>query len=64
MQTLIQDLLALSRVGRRTQERKTIDCAEVMEEVGKNLHASIAECGAVLKVGKLPLVFADHSQMV
>lgn len=64
MQALIQDLLAFSRVGRRAHERKIIDCTGVLDEVTKNLHALVAECGAGLNVGTLPLVFADRSQMV
>ena len=64
MQALIQDLLAFSRVGRRAQERKIVDCSGVLDEVKTNLHAAVAECGAVLDVGKLPPVFADRSQMV
>jgi PAS domain S-box-containing protein len=64
MQALIQDLLALSRVGRRGKERQAVECGAVVAEAAQNLKTAMAECGAVLSYGELPTAFANRSQMV
>jgi signal transduction histidine kinase len=61
MQSLIQDLLAFSRVGRNGSGR--VDCNAVMEEVLMTLGPAIQESDAVVTHGKLPAVWADRSQM-
>lgn len=61
MQSLIQDLLALSRVGRNGSGR--VDCNAAMEEVLMTLGPAIQESGAVVTHGKLPEVWANRSQM-
>src|SRR5208337_2362831 len=48
MQTLIQDLLAFSRVGRGGIVAKSTDCKEVVEKALRNLEAAIQESGAVI----------------
>jgi light-regulated signal transduction histidine kinase (bacteriophytochrome) len=63
MQRLINDLLAFSRVGTRGKEFSRIALAEVMERVRHTLHAAIEESGAVVRVGELPVVWADETQM-
>jgi signal transduction histidine kinase len=61
MQSLIQDLLAYSRVGRNGSAR--IDCDAVMEEVLITLGPAIQESGAVVTHAALPEVWANRSQM-
>jgi signal transduction histidine kinase len=63
MQTLIQDLLAFSRVGRNGAARERVDCHAAMKEVLLSLGAAIQESGAVITHGALPAVWADRSQM-
>src|SRR5262249_48885002 len=54
MQTLIQDLLAFSRVGRNGKEHKRMECKLAVDLALQNLQASIQESGAVVTVGTLP----------
>ncbi len=61
MQSLIQDLLAFSRVGRDGSGR--VDCNAVMEEVLGSLGSAIQESGAVVTHEKLPEVWANRTQM-
>jgi signal transduction histidine kinase len=63
MQTLIQDLLAFSRVGRNGIACGRVDCDAAMEEVLKSLGPAMQESGAVVTHGELPAVWADRSQM-
>ena len=63
MQTLIQDLLAFSRVGRSGAACGRVDCDAAMEEVVLSLGPAIQESGAVVTHGALPAVWADRSQM-
>ncbi len=63
MQTLIQDLLAFSRVGRRGMERKSTDCAAVLEGVLRSLSAAIESNGAKISQEQLPTVMANPIQL-
>jgi signal transduction histidine kinase len=63
MQTLIQDLLAFSRVGRSGVACGRVDCDAAMEEVVLSLGPAIQESGAMVTHGQLPAVWADRSQM-
>ncbi|RMF83021.1 MAG: GHKL domain-containing protein, partial [Nitrospinota bacterium] len=63
MQTLINDLLTLSRVGTRGNPLEPTDCQEVMAEVLENLERKIAETGAEIVIGQLPMVMADRTQL-
>ncbi len=64
MQTLIQDLLAFSRVGTRGKPFEPTDCEAVLEQVLTNLKVTIEERGAVVTHDALPTVIADASQLV
>jgi light-regulated signal transduction histidine kinase (bacteriophytochrome) len=64
MQSLINDLLAYSRVGRKGEIRDPVELELVLDRVLKNLQASITESGATLTHDPLPVVQADSSQMV
>ncbi len=61
MQSLIQDLLAFSRVGRNGCER--VACDAVMGEILLSLRPAIEESGAVVAHGSLPAVWANRSQI-
>lgn len=63
MQSLIQDLLAFSRVGRVGNARVRVDCEAAMDEVLLTLGPVIHESGAVVTRGALPVVWADRSQI-
>lgn len=64
MQSLVQDLLAFSRVGRQGADLKVTDCNAVVEAVLKNLHTAIQESGAQIAYGRLPAVVADGSTLL
>ncbi|MGA8151214.1 MAG: PAS domain S-box protein [Terriglobales bacterium] len=64
MQTLIQDLLAFSRVGRNGQCRTLIDCNLIYDLAVQNLQAAIEESHASIRHNPLPVVTADRSQLV
>jgi signal transduction histidine kinase len=63
MQTLIQDLLAFSRVGRRDSTYGRVDCDAAMAEVMMSMGPAIRESGAVVTYAALPTVWSDRSQM-
>jgi light-regulated signal transduction histidine kinase (bacteriophytochrome) len=63
MQTLIQDLLAFSRVGRAGAKIISIDCEAAMAEVLLTLGPAIRESGAVVTYTSLPVVRMEASQM-
>lgn len=64
MQTLIQDLLAFSRVGRLQVEFATVNFEQVVDMAIANLQTVIAESKAVIKRAELPNLPAAQSLMV
>jgi signal transduction histidine kinase len=63
MQTLIQDVLKLSRVGHLEVEPRATECLAVVEQALKNLQATIQDSRAVVSWDALPMVIADPSQL-
>jgi PAS domain S-box-containing protein len=64
MQALINDLLALARLGRSCGDRTDVDCGKVMQQVRNELAPLIEQAGADLVVaGDLPVVGA-HQGMI
>jgi two-component system, sensor histidine kinase and response regulator len=63
MQTLIQDLLAFSRVGRTGAHATRIECEDLIKDVLTVLGPAIQESGAVVTHANLPAVSADRSQL-
>ncbi len=63
MQTLINDLLAFSRVGTRGKDPAPTDCEAVLDRALFNLQASIGESGAEVTHDPLPTVMADDVQL-
>lgn len=64
MQTLIQDLLAFSRVGRQQVEFAAVNFDNVVNLAIANLQTAIAECKAVIKREAMPTLPAAQSLMV
>ncbi|HEY9850072.1 MAG TPA: ATP-binding protein [Leptolyngbyaceae cyanobacterium] len=64
MQSLIDDLLEYSRVGRNEQPFEAIDCNMVFEEACANLQLDIYNNQAVVTCDKLPTVMGDFSRLV
>lgn len=63
MKTLINDLLAYSRVNTKDAQFEDVDCNKVVEQSIKNLAASIEETGAEINVEILPTVKANKMQI-
>lgn len=63
MQTLIEDLLTLSRITTKAQPFVSVDLAQVAQEVLSDLEVRIEQTGAKVEVGKLPTLEADPLQM-
>jgi len=63
MQTLINDLLAYSRISTDAQVFATTNCEMVLQEALANLVVAIAESGAVVTQDALPMVSGDATQL-
>ncbi|MCX7826218.1 MAG: GAF domain-containing protein [Verrucomicrobiae bacterium] len=63
MQTLINDLLAYSRVGTRGKSFEPTDCGAVLDRALNNLQVAIEESGATVTHGPLPTVSGDATQL-
>ena len=64
MQTLINDLLAFSRVGTRGKPLTPTDCEDTFEQALSNLKLAVEDSDAVVTHDPLPTVAADSSQLV
>jgi PAS domain S-box-containing protein len=63
MQTLIHDLLTLSRVTSRGQPFVEVDLAEMIWDVISDLDTRIEQTHAQISVGSMPVIEADPPQM-
>jgi len=63
MKTLINDLLAYSRVNTKEAPLEDVDCNKVVEQNLKNLAASIADTRATVNYENLPVVRANQMQI-
>jgi signal transduction histidine kinase len=64
MQTLINDLLAYSRLGTRARPPEPTDCSAVLKRALADLQKAMEETGAVVTHDPLPTVVADESQLL
>ena len=64
MQTLVNDLLAFSRVGRKQEPPQDTDCNLVVRSVMANLQSAIQASGARISYQDLPVLLADYSELV
>lgn len=63
MQTLINDLLTLSRINTPTSGMITVNLATIISEVKSDLEVRIEQLNAQLEIGELPTLEADPTQM-
>lgn len=63
MSTLIQDLLAFSRVSTKPNTRQDVDLNAVVSDVISDLEMRINDTEAMVSVAKLPHVIADPTHM-
>jgi len=63
MHSLINDLLAYSRVGIRGQTFERFNCETILQQSLDNLKVTIEESGAVVTHDSLPTLMADGSQL-
>ncbi len=63
MSTLIEDLLAFSRVTSKGREFCSVNLHTVVKEVIDDLEVRIADTKATIKIGELPTIHADAMQM-
>ncbi|WP_415784166.1 ATP-binding protein [Deinococcus saxicola] len=63
MGTLLQDLLAFSRVGSEPLRRGSVDLGVLMQHVQQDLYAQVERTGAKIETGPLPTVLGDNTQL-
>jgi signal transduction histidine kinase len=63
MQSLISDLLLLSRVGTKGKPLRPTDCAEVVDEVLRDMRSLLRDSEAQVSCDALPVVLADAPQL-
>ncbi len=63
MQQLIEDLLRFSRVATQTRPFAPVSLAEVTSEVLEDLEHEVERCRAIVRVGELPVINGDPSQL-
>lgn len=59
MKALIDDLLAYSRSGRVAPVQRLVQCEAVLRDVMTDLSGVVAETGASIVIGKLPVLVSD-----
>jgi len=64
MKKLIKDLLDMARLDGSKPEPARADCAAVVAQALANLEMAIKESGAIVKVGPMPVVTADPTQLM
>lgn len=61
---IIDDLLELSRIGRKPLERTQVDVRELLEKLADGLRKRLEDSGVELKIAsKLPMAWADASDL-
>lgn len=63
MQTLINDLLALSRIGRKQSKLTQVDCNELVAQVLTDLQVAIEQNQATISYDPLPTITGDPTQL-
>jgi signal transduction histidine kinase len=63
MQQLIEDLLRYSRVSTQGRPFAAVDLGQVANDVVDDLEEAVRLSGAVIRVGQLPTISADPTQM-
>jgi signal transduction histidine kinase len=63
LQTLINDLLAYSRIDTRGREIAAVDCNQLLRNAVRQLEAEIRAAGATVEAEPLPTVVGDAEQL-
>jgi PAS domain S-box-containing protein len=63
MQTLVQDLLSISRVESRSQPFSSVPLEDTLQQAAQMLESSIADAGAEITSDSLPTVTGDRTQL-
>ena len=63
MQTLINDLLSLSRVTNHHQPFAAVDLVDVIQTVVSDLETRLSQVNGKVELGALPIIVADRGQM-
>ena len=63
MKSLIEDLLAYSRVSREHHQLRPVELGRLLAHARANLQGSIAASGATIEVGPLPVLRGDAAQL-
>ncbi len=64
MESLIQDLLAYSRLGSQAKIFRSVNCEKVLKQTLSNLQLEIQETNAQIIANPLPTVVGDETQLV
>ncbi|MEM7553108.1 MAG: ATP-binding protein [Cyanobacteria bacterium P01_A01_bin.84] len=64
MESLIQDLLAYSRVDSQGRKFQSVNCEELLDRALSNLHLAIKETNAQIIRDALPTVVGDGTQLI
>ncbi|MFC7386033.1 sensor histidine kinase [Sphaerisporangium rhizosphaerae] len=64
MQTLINELLTFSRIGRLNVEFTRLKLSETVELAVRNLAVRVEDTGGTVEVGELPEITGDRTQLV
>jgi PAS domain S-box-containing protein len=64
MNELLNGLLAYSRIHTKGKNFSEVDLGQVIDNVTKNLALKIQERNAKIEYGKLPIIYADETQMI
>ena len=63
MQTLIQDLLEYSRVGRNQEQLTACDCSEIVDQVLSDIALQVEDAGALVTRDELSVVHASPTRL-
>lgn len=64
MQRMLDDLLQYARLGTGDDARRDVELSDVVTDVLELLHQPIVESDAEIRVGELPKLFADPTELV
>ena len=64
MQTMLDDLLAFSRIGKERDAVQAVELARVVDIVRTNLHARLGESGGAIVADGLPTVYGKQTHFV
>jgi two-component system, chemotaxis family, sensor kinase Cph1 len=64
MQTLIDDVLAYSQVGRQDIEWQPVEVEAVLNRALSNLHNLISETGTIITTSLMPTIAGDKTQLI